>query len=315
MLLILEGPDGAGKTTLAQRVGELTGRRIVAHGAALGTDNLAALFWKTLDAAAYEWGERGLPYVVDRAWPSEPIYAAVVRDGKDRIGIAFRRMLERRMMTLQGVLVLCLPPYETCREGRAGREEYVGEETGHERVYEMYKTLAAAKPTVPTIVYDRTTESVESMLARAEAVKPPVPILDGFGFCSPGNAVILGSMPKSETPYGEYAFTSWCREGCSAWLAERLEAGRIPERRLFWMNALKRDGSDTDCTGLREFAEGGARVFALGTYATIRCLKESVPHTPCPHPSDWFKYRAKQTYPLVGLLQGFADPKPEEALT
>src|ERR1019366_6058590 len=98
---IFEGADGAGKTTLIEKIrceNKWVDFKIFHHGPCSGENSIARHYLASLEAA------RHLPTFMDRSWMSEPIYGSAFREGQDRIGVAFRRMLDRVALSLGGIV-------------------------------------------------------------------------------------------------------------------------------------------------------------------------------------------------------------------
>lgn len=131
-LIILEGPDGSGKTTLANWLAARKTMRIVKHGPYHGATS-------QLLPAIYE-SSLGDQVVLDRSWLSEPIYGSVMRGGADRIGTPARRVLERAALEYDAIVVLTLPSYETCERTWKARpeSEYLPSPEQLHAVYKLY---------------------------------------------------------------------------------------------------------------------------------------------------------------------------------
>lgn len=122
-VIVLEGPDGCGKTTLAKTIIERHGGKymhITYRGENMGKWHLAAL-------------RRTIRYcqdqlvIIDRHWLSEQIYANIYRGGTKHDEAA--RASFGFLKALDAVYVFCLPEIQTCVERHArlhltGRELY-----------------------------------------------------------------------------------------------------------------------------------------------------------------------------------------------
>lgn len=110
-IIVLEGPDGAGKTTLAKqlcaRYGGLYVHNRYHRAADIWAYHLASLRWAVRESA-----ERLV--VIDRHWISECVYARVYRSGS-AYG-AFARALHRVLLRYGALYVLCAPPIEVVVE-------------------------------------------------------------------------------------------------------------------------------------------------------------------------------------------------------
>lgn len=122
-LVILDGPDAVGKTTLAEHLldGDMTG---YVHLDYRPDRELWRLQYFALIKAAWRMSHGGLT-VIDRHWPSEQIYSRAYREGTHMA--AESRGWDRVMQRLCGVYVICCPSVESAVERHAkshsGREE------------------------------------------------------------------------------------------------------------------------------------------------------------------------------------------------
>lgn len=104
MIIILEGPDGAGKTTLGQHMAkQLNGTYL--HLSYRWPDHMFEYH-----TAAIRWAIRKShkqPVIIDRWWPSEALYAAEYRGGSKWPQMG--RMLDRVARKHGAVYTYCLP--------------------------------------------------------------------------------------------------------------------------------------------------------------------------------------------------------------
>ena len=109
-LVIFEGVDGAGKTTLAKHVANVLDADLIHHGPyqdITGGVDLAEIYEKSTLNAVY--GLRNV--ILDRSWISEEVYGAVYRDGANRLA-HIAQTIERRLVfsyDLSVVVVFCVP--------------------------------------------------------------------------------------------------------------------------------------------------------------------------------------------------------------
>lgn len=110
-LIIFEGPDGAGKSTLAARVAAVVDAELVHCGPypQVTTDmDLARLYVEAMMPAVL--GHRNV--VMDRCWISERPYGDAFRGGAYRLR-HLGRALERLAWRCETSVILCLPPWDT----------------------------------------------------------------------------------------------------------------------------------------------------------------------------------------------------------
>lgn len=304
MITIFEGPDGAGKTTLASwyaenRVDVDAGVAYVEHhGPYDGEANVAPNYAASLVRATHNH------VVCDRAWLSEPIYGRVYRGGANRVGPAYRRMLERLAWTRQAVVVVALPPFRLVRERwrATDRMEYLDDVGQLRRVWNAYAKLDVDLPIV------RATEAdldPGKLAERIVEVRPFRPLGPGGGAWLPGEVTLIvgdrPGTPTSDVPDYGVPFVSFSRVGCSYFLAEALEAAGIPESTLYWVNAYERSGKRTD-PGFVDLLQP-KRVVALGFHAAAWCERAGIAYDQVHHPQHWKRFHYRRRYPLVDLLK------------
>lgn len=108
MIVILEGPDGAGKSTLKN---ELTKRFnfIEPIPKSLPTHKTTEVMCGENAAALNLAIYNGDNVVLDRGWMSEDIYSKVLRQAPSRFSRAHKAMFERLALTAGVVVILCDP--------------------------------------------------------------------------------------------------------------------------------------------------------------------------------------------------------------
>lgn len=148
-LVIFEGPDGAGKTTLARAVRDALGDAVLTHHGpypevAYG-DELAELYMRSVS------GTRDV--VLDRCWVSEAPYGLAFRGGWDRLGRGWRGALDR--CAAGGRVYLCLPPWErVLTNWSRGADEYLDRQAQLASVYRWYHDHRYDMTSLPVTVID-----------------------------------------------------------------------------------------------------------------------------------------------------------------
>lgn len=137
-LIILEGPDGAGKSTFAARIANRFITRdfqITHQGPPPAEVNRFLHYRDVLDRAMSR------PTGMDRWAPGELVYGPIYR-GEDKLGWdgwceLYRLTLTQNPMAL---FILCLPPYQDCRRAWAsGRKELLKNEVDLLKSYGAYR--------------------------------------------------------------------------------------------------------------------------------------------------------------------------------
>jgi thymidylate kinase len=150
-IIIFEGPDGCGKTTLAKAVAKrLTTKRennhtpswmdavyrhhgpypMITHGS-----DLVNIYAGSMAPALRDYNH----VVLDRCWVSEMPYGLAYRNGADRLGIFRRDYLEQESCGRE--TYLCLPPYDVALKNFQATkgEQYLETVDQFRQVYEWYK--------------------------------------------------------------------------------------------------------------------------------------------------------------------------------
>lgn len=120
MIVIIEGPDGAGKTKLAEHLCQ-TFDMAYRHEGPPPTDVDCLAHYVGLLVNASDFGRRSV--VFDRMALGERVYGPLLR-GEDRLGsgwLAFRQLADR----MKALHLVCLPPLDVCTkcwQSRRGKE-------------------------------------------------------------------------------------------------------------------------------------------------------------------------------------------------
>lgn len=155
-VVVLEGPDGGGKTTLANYLRDTHDYDIVKTGPP-STDDATTEYLDVLYTAIH-----GQPTVLDRCHLGEAIYGPLLR-GADRMGADGLSVIER-VIARHGVrLIICAPPWQTLVEGWRSKEDLVKDEATLRTIYDKYLAHAARLSIVP---YDWTAADAELALMK-----------------------------------------------------------------------------------------------------------------------------------------------------
>lgn len=150
MILIIEGPDGAGKTTFAKGFGG----KYYHEGPPptdMGPGNLLDYYLGKVRRATHE------TTVFDRLALGEVIYGPHLR-GTSRLSLDDYAKFVHETRRLGARHVLCLPPFETCLRNWASRayvgRELIASEYVFSRTYEAFERYHAA--TWTDLIFDYT---------------------------------------------------------------------------------------------------------------------------------------------------------------
>lgn len=296
-LIIFDGPDGAGKTTAAKALAELLGARYV-HFSAMPrvSDGLARMYVEAMLPALLGYQS----VVFDRSWLSEVPYGVAYRGGKDRLGIATRRMLERLALRCGGVVLMADPGWETVVSNYTSRKavEMLENEQQLRQVYDLFHD---GDTHLPVVDFDYRRDTIERVARRVFQLTTGCHNLEvqSAGSCNAlhSGVVLVGEdfgERKDHDPFYQWPFASFSGSGCSHWLTKQLDEADISEQVLFWLNA------DQDLSGLKH----AKRVVALGRKAD-QALAEAgfKDYAVFDHPQFWKRFNATQSYPLINYLK------------
>jgi len=147
-MILLEGPDGGGKTTLLRRLCRETGLPSHARASDSITGPVVDLFAWTVDDIT-TWHKQELAIYDRHPLTSEHIYGPTVR-GLVRPGFEMSNpdiAYMRRYMRRHALVIVCLPPYPTVQENVASEiEQMPGVVENIDHIYECYRMMLHVWP-------------------------------------------------------------------------------------------------------------------------------------------------------------------------
>jgi thymidylate kinase len=281
-LIILEGVDGAGKTTLAQSLVEQFDAAYyhfdpLPHVKA----SLARIYIEAMLPALLGYQA----VVLDRSWLSEYPYGMVFRSGQLRLVAEDTRMLERISLRCAARVVLCQPPVNDLKKNfeRNKEEEYLKNVDQLLRVMNHYMEQETA---LPTHTYNYRTTTAEQVGAKLK--NDFMFSSTHFGkFATAGTAdkpkyIFIGqdfAKIKEYDSFHQFPFVSFSNVGCSRWFTRFLMEHNISENECFWAN------SDQLPPGklLANLIKDGAKIITFGKVADQTIIAAGLSHKPFPH--------------------------------
>ena len=311
MIIILEGPDGGGKTTLAETLrAQLQSNgmtHVIKHGPYKGvqSEDLCKIFFRSMSQA--------LTYndhvIMDRSWLSEPIYGSVYRKGENRVDMPRRRMLERVALSRGAVVVQCQPDFEVCAKTFMSRidDEYLDTIGQLKQVYDEYEQLPQ-RTCLPVIQYDYTSGTLSELLQQLND-KSYTNKHSGGGCFREGNILMLcdkGPRANVRPSAAVVPFINFQdNDGPSRMLADTLEREGIAETQLYWANTQTYQGTPTSPAFIAALKP--SKIFALGNNAYTWALNNEVRAYKLPPPLYHMQNFPNQPYHITEADYGNAN--------
>jgi len=155
-MIIVEGPDGSGKSTLVREITERLGL-IQGTRSTLDRDRLHETTvqdsYRAVMAAVNGMDE---PLVWDRMFYSDAIYAPIVRDEETMFPRHTLDYLHRLVLAMRAPVIICLPPLEVVAENVATTKQLAGVVENIGAIYGAYEDLVDQFSPHQCIVYDYT---------------------------------------------------------------------------------------------------------------------------------------------------------------
>lgn len=298
-IIILEGPDGTGKTTLGQHIADRYNGTYIhcTYNEEIGKDVFG--YHTNVVAKAIADSQKGI-VCIDRLWLSEMVYGEVFRGGSKWPWQG--RMLQRVLNKHCAATLFCMPHeypeavltdrFERLKAERNEMFESVGEVT--RRFVDLWNGEIASNlqgynpPTNPfmrfivqnwpaqkmlgtfPVPYDFERQKMEAfanqcvqLLQSFRTDQRPVmfqPALNyPFGYLPLCLAVMVGETPKDPAGWPYYGYTK-----PNILLAEALTSGGIPEDYLTWVNSYDLVNKCPNTFMLKKLANEGLPMIAIG---------------------------------------------------
>jgi hypothetical protein len=298
MRIILEGPDGCGKTTLAHDLQKWLNH----HGAFpvnIHHEGPPPPKVKLLEHYGNVLLSSDEHTIFDRLALGELIYGPILR-GEDRLGEVGWRVF-RRLLTARNVLhIICILPWERALANWSVKHvngtDLVTRAEQYHRVYTGY-VRRVENADESHVVYDYTTSSLsllKDLIILRGKQKAMLPYLIG----APG-ATNLFLGDRGANPDCTVDLPFFATEGSSRYLHDALEVAAIPEHQMFFMNARNNSGFMNAIPYTPSM-----RVVALGVHAARACISQDVPYEKVPHPQWWRRFRFHEVNKYAKLLRG-----------
>lgn len=285
--IILEGPDGAGKTTLARW---LCHKYVMAyhHEGPPPAGVYALHHYATLLANATR------PTVFDRLHLGEVVYGPLLR-GTVGLYDPELRSMNRLIKGTGSAVVGCLPSWKTCLENNRAKPEYIKGEQTLRAAYEGWRALFTDHPPVNFQCYAYDTQPTFTLQTHDR-------LPDGVIGFPHAHVLFVGEQPNSSTL--DLPFFGTARS--SGWLNERITDAALPERHLAFTNALDMQGNARDLPFIISQMPALNVVVPLGRVAANQLDRQNVPFVkvyPMPHPQFWKRFHSGETREYTRMLE------------
>lgn len=294
-IIILEGPDGGGKTTLARGFEDL-GWRYKHDGPPPAGRNNIAYYLEVLNEAMVS----PLNTVFDRLWLGERIYGPVVRH-MDTIGEEGQRLFMRLHTSKEIVQYICIPQYDVAIENyiikMKDKTDYLKSASLFKEVYKRYVDWAY------------TNAAMHEMYDYQKGLNewPDLDILPEGTVGSPSaKYLFIGDAPNHpsiDVPFHALG-------GSSGYFNQALTNCGIRERDLALSNAHRPNGKQHDVYEIIKSLPGLQHIFLMGNKADEWFMrKKAIPmemnvriHM-IPHPSYMKRFKGHNPWVLAELIQ------------
>src|SRR5512143_3552098 len=264
MIIILEGPDGAGKTTLAHQLQEEFQLEYHHEGTPPPDEHLLWYYGRVLDSF------RGRRVVFDRFALGERVYGPALR-GVDRLGAEGWQVFSRLTAALAAVQLIVLPPPELCKERwvNSQKAELFSDPTVLYRTYAAFAYLATTSFELRT--YDPTRTSFEELVYGFAEHNQELP-RGMLGYPCATTLLVgdrVGPTYGVDLPFFDSRGSSW-------YLTSALRRAGFLEYELAWINAHSADGEVNELPRANLKGQPFEQVIALGQNAAAVCAAQDL---------------------------------------
>ena len=330
-IIVLDGPDAVGKTTLANKIIEMYPNTKYLHLTYRFKDKIFDYHTAAIRLAS-KWAKTH-NVIIDRWWPTEACYATVYRGSSD--WPLQGRFHDRLALKFGAVYVMCLPDHTTLKRFERMKQE---RDEMYESIDELCKVysklfhgdhshkdggnyidqliITGGLKNVPHY-FPYTIEAwghnmeyfIEGLMRNAERYREA----QWPEALSPDEDNILGHrglakyMFVGEQVNPKYARSHWPffdYGNCSLYLTEALHQMFIPEHEIAYTNVLDKNGND-DLRFVQKGFNEGLFIIAMGKKAQSK-LKEYHMNPDCEinHPQWYKRFNGKGPGKLVEDLKG-----------
>ncbi len=271
MIIIIEGPDGGGKTTLAHYLADKYYLHYHHEGPPPKDIDVVEHYCAVLDSF------RGKGAVMDRLALGERIYGPLLR-GKDRLGDMGWTVFQRVVSAVGALQVMCLPTFDNClRAWQSGRVELVTKVKTFQLTYQEYQ-----QRTHGHFIYDYENPGALKdleFIANKMHVIPPL----ASGVVGSRTAKFLFVGHRGSNPQAKHDLAFCATVGSSEYLNRAIDLAGYREDEIALMNAYTQDSHRRPIPRVNT-------VIALGSEASSACRFANVECVPLRHPQYYLRF-------------------------
>lgn len=290
--IIIEGPDGAGKTQLAR---QLCHRHQMAyhHEGPPPTDGSLLHHYAALLMNATR------PTVFDRLHVGELVYGPLLR-GESQIKGYELELMNRLVRGLGVATVVCLPPWPVCWDNNQRKPELIPTRRGLEVAYDKWTYIVTMPETLANLqTYDYTSGDVF-------VVNQPDRLPDGVIGSPHARFLFVGEQPNGNSldlPFFGDAPSSLYLNG-------RITDAGFQEADIAFTNALDVVGQARDLAFIVSQMPRLETVVTLGRVALAQFERQQPPFVKLhamPHPQYWKRFHHGETREYTRMLENLHD--------
>jgi len=291
-IIILEGPDGAGKSTIAADLGAL-GYRVVHHACPPSERTESGVFRHWLHRV---YAHRKRKVVFDRLHLSDIIYGPMVR-GSTPMTERGLDMLERYYEALDAQVVICLPPWRVALQNwlRSRDRQLVKHVADFNKVYRGYVDM----------LFRRRRNYVRYDYTRHYHLSFAKALVELHGTSLPDG--VVGSQHPRFLVIGERSITRLNlplldTRGSSGWLYDAMHEAGYEEHEMTFVNALAPNKTPQLIERVWFHFNKTPTILALGAIAQRLCRDRCLPAESFEHPQFWKRFHVRQRKDYVRRL-------------
>jgi hypothetical protein len=292
-IVILEGPDGAGKTTFAKHLSQKHDFYIIHTGVPdLNVDLLEEYGYDLWRAS-----QMNQDVVFDRLHVGECIYGLLIRN-HDRLGPRGMTLMQRLVTGIGAQVVFCMPPYEVAEANWTCRHtEYVKDRVAYQGIYNGYKDLSSAGLFAGSVNWDYTIVDIE-LAASTVLLSPPGRIPEDVIGSQRPHFLLVGDTANQE----RLDLPFFTLDGSSEFLNSCIKDAGYQEHEIALANAYTLMRQRRDLKKVMEFL-GYPAIIALGGRAAEAIKQQHLPiYRQLYHPQYWRRFHTKQRQDYINAL-------------